>query len=42
MDAFGFKEILWDSGAVWIVVLCMFLGWIFTTIKEWLGARIEY
>lgn len=39
MDAFGFKEILWDSGGVWIVVLCMFIGWIFTTLKEWMAER---
>lgn len=33
--AFGFEEILWDSGGVWIVVVCMFIGWIFNTIKDW-------
>jgi hypothetical protein len=24
----GFKEILWDSGAIWIVIILMFTTWI--------------
>lgn len=33
--ALGFKEILWDSGAVWVLVLLMMLVWIINQIKNW-------
>jgi len=33
--AFGFKEILWDSGAVWVLVLMMMVVWIINQIKSW-------
>lgn len=35
---FGFKEIIWDTGMVWIVLLLMMLGWTFSTIRMWLAA----
>lgn len=33
---FGFKEILWDTGMVWVVILLMMIGWTFRTIRMWL------
>lgn len=35
----GFKEILWDSGGVWMVVLAMTLGFAFNQIKILLDSR---
>ena len=30
----GFKEILWDSGGVWLLVLTMTIVWLMTTIND--------
>jgi len=32
--AMGFKEIFWDSGGVWVLVLAMTLVWLFNTLKD--------
>jgi hypothetical protein len=32
--SFGFKEILWDSGGVWILVLTMSIVWLLNTLKQ--------
>lgn len=37
--AFGFKEILWDSGAVWVLVLIMMIVWIINQIKLWTNKK---
>jgi hypothetical protein len=29
----GFKEILWDSGAIWIIILLMFTTWVLSRAK---------
>lgn len=33
MAIFGFKEILWDSGAIWIIILLMFVTWVISRAK---------
>lgn len=30
----GFKEILWDSGGVWLLVLTMTIVWLMNTIND--------
>lgn len=35
----GFKEILWDSGGVWLVLLAMTLAFVFNQIKILLDSR---
>jgi len=37
----GFKEILWDSGAIWVVLMAMCIGWILTLAKEWMNAKVD-
>ena len=37
--ALGFKEILWDSGAVWVLVLMMFVVWIINQIRSWTNRK---
>lgn len=32
--AMGFKEILWDSGGVWLLVLTMTIVWLMNTIND--------
>jgi len=35
----GFKEILWDSGGVWLLILAMTLGFAFNQLKIIMDAR---
>jgi len=37
----GFKEVLWDSGAVWVVLLAMCIGWVLNLAKEWMAAKVD-
>jgi hypothetical protein len=40
--ALGFKEILWDSGGVWILVLTMSIVWLINTLKQILDTSEKY
>jgi hypothetical protein len=35
----GFKEILWDSGGVWLLILAMTLAFTFNQLKIIMDAR---
>lgn len=30
----GFKEILWDSGGVWLLILTMSIVWLINTLRQ--------
>lgn len=30
----GFKEIFWDSGAIWVLMLIMALVWLFDVLRN--------
>lgn len=32
--ALGFKEILWDSGGVWLLMLAMSIVWLINTLRS--------
>jgi hypothetical protein len=34
---FGFKEILWDSGAIWVIIILMFVSWIIQRSQIMIG-----
>jgi len=41
LTTLGFKEILWDSGGVWVLVLAIFLGGMFDILRTIMKASKE-
>jgi hypothetical protein len=34
ISGLSFKEIIWDQGWIWIIMLVMAVGWIFDTLRQ--------
>jgi len=39
---FGFKELLWDAGWIWLILLMMLIAWIFNIINEYIKIGKEW
>lgn len=38
----GFKELLWDEGWIWLILLMMLIAWIFNIINEYIKIGKEW
>jgi hypothetical protein len=38
----GFKEIFWDSGGVWLLMLTMTIVWIINTLRQILDSSERF
>jgi len=38
----GFKEIFWDSGGVWLLVLTMTIVWLINTLRQILDTSEKF